>query len=318
MSLALATTLTAMLASAEAHGDDAKAQAARSFQTGSEAYQRKDFRGAARAFDDAYRIAPRGAAAYNAGLAWEGAGERSRAADDYTRALEASDLGPAERADATGRLRALDRTLARLSITAPEGTRLVLDDVELPASSASVHVEPGTHALRVEYPGGRGESRSVLARAGLEQSVKLGEPPDDDVPAAPVDAPPGATVHPHPNPLPPHHESIPSAATPDRTPVWVALGGAAVAAGVAIVVFERGLAVRNEFVGGGSTDESLRSQATTLRTATWVAWSVAGVLAATGAVFYLTSSSSTAPTSSRASGPSVALDGRGVALRLPF
>jgi hypothetical protein len=314
--MALAATLTVMLATRAAHGDDAKAQAARSFQTGSEAYERKDFRAAARAFDDAYRIAPRGAAAYNGGLAWEGAGGRTRAADDYTRALEASDLGAAERADATGRLRALDRTLARLSLTSPGGTRLVLDDVELSGSSPSVHLEPGTHALRAEYPGGRGESRSVLARAGVEQSLKLGEPPEDDVPAAPIDPAPEGTVHARPNP-PPHRESIAAAASPDRTPVWIALGGAAVAAGLALVLYERGLTARNEFVDGGSTDPSLRSQATSLRTGTWVAWSAAGVLAATGAVLYLTSSPS-APTISRASSPSVALDGRGVALRLPF
>jgi hypothetical protein len=318
--MALAATLAAMVAPSEARGDDAKAQAARSFQTGSEAYQRKDFRGAGRAFDDAYRIAPRGAAAYNAGLAWEGAGERIRAADEYTRALEASDLGPAERADATGRLRALERTLARLSLTSPDGTRLVLDDVELPASSATVHVEPGTHALRAEYPGGRGESRTVLARAGVEQSVKLG-PPVDDAPAPPVDAPPEPVVHDRPSAPPPHREGTPAAASPDRTPMWIALGGALVAAGVAIALYEGGLTARNEFVNDGSTDPSLRNQATTLRTGTWIAWSAAGVLAATGAVFYLTSSPSTqatSPATSTASGPSVALDGRGVALRLPF
>ena len=312
--MALAATLTAMLAPRAAHGVDAKTQAARSFQTGSEAYQRKDFRTAARAFDEAYRIAPRGAAAYNAGLAWEGAGERIRAADDYTRALEASDLGAAERADATGRLRALERTLATLSFSSPSGTRLVLDEVELPTSTTTVHVEPGTHALRVEYRGGRGESRSVVARAGVEQSLKLGEPVEDDAPAAPIDVPEPAV---HPSAVPSHRESAPPAASPDRTPMWIALGGAAVAAGVAIVLYERGLSARNEFVYGGSTDASLRNQATTFRTGTWIAWSAAGVLAATGAVFYLTSSSS-APATSRTSGPSVALDGRGVALRLPF
>jgi hypothetical protein len=308
-SMALAAALTATLATRGVQADDAKAEAARSFQAGSDAYLRKDFRGAGRAFDDAYRIVPRGAAAYNAGLAWESAGERSRAADDYTRALESTDVGAAERADATGRLRALGRTLGRLSLTSPNGTRLVLDDVDLPGSSASVHVEPGTHALRVEYPGGRGESRTVLVRAGGEQSVKLGEPPEGDRPPAP------AVVAPS-EPADRAHESAPPPSPPDRTPVWIALGGTVVASGVAIYLFEQGLTVRNEFVSGGSTDRSLRNQAETFRTMTWVAWSVAGGLAVTAAIFYFASSST--PATSRATAPSVAVGGQGVTLRLPF
>jgi len=313
-SMALAAALTATLATGDVQADDAKAEAARSFQAGSDAYLRKDFRGAGRAFDDAYRIVPRGAAAYNAGLAWESAGERSRAADDYTRALESTDVGAAERADATGRLRALERTLGRLSLTSPNGTRLVLDDVDLSGSSPSVHVEPGTHALRVEYPGGRGESRTILVRAGGEQSVKLGEPSEGDRTSTPaVDAPSEPADRAHESAPPPHRESAPPPSPPDRTPVWIALGGAVVASGVAIYLFEQGLTVRNEFVSGGSTDRSLRNQAETFRTMTWVAWSVAGACAATAAIFYFASSST--PATSRAS---VAVGGQGVTLRLPF
>jgi len=311
-SLALAATLTGMLATREAQAGDAKSPAARSFEAGSEAYQRKDFRGAARAFDEAYRIAPRGAAAYNAGLAWEGAGERIRAADEYARALEASDLGAAERADATGRLRALEQTLGRLSFTSPGGTRLTLDDVDLPGSSVSTHVEPGKHALRVEYPTGSGESRTVVVRAGVEQLVKLGEPPEDSPP--PALAPSDSSVRAHDNPAPPHREGTPPA-SPDRTPVWIALGGAAVASGVAIALYEVGLSARNQFVAGGSTDASLRDQASTLRTGTWIAWIAAGGLAATGVIFFL---ASPAPTTSTAGGPSVAVGGQGVTFRMPF
>jgi hypothetical protein len=317
--MALAATLTATLATGGARADDAKSQAARSFQTGSEAYQRKDFRGAGRAFDDAYKIAPRGAAAYNAGLAWEGAGERARAADDYTRALEAVDLGAAERADATGRLRALERTLGRLSLTSPNGTRLLLDEVELAGSAASVHVEPGTHALRAEYRSGRGESRTVVVRAGIEQSMRLSEPPEDDSAPAPapasVDAPSEATVHAHDTPPPSHREKA-TAPSPDYTPAWIAFGGAAVASVVAIILYERGLSALNQFEKGGDYDQSLHDQATTLRTGTWVSWTVAGALAVTGVVFYLAAPST--PTTSRASAPSIGLGGRGVTLHVPF
>jgi hypothetical protein len=315
--MALATALAATLAPCAARADDARAQAARSFQAGSDAYQRKDFRGAGRAFDDAYRIAPRGAAAYNGGLAWESAGERMHAADDYTLALEASDLGAAERADATGRLRALERTLGRLSLTSPSGTRLVLDDVDLPGSSPSVHLEPGKHALRVEYPGGSGESRTVLVRAGAEQSVKLGTASEEEpAPPPPVDAPSEPAVREHKSTPPPRRESAAAPSSPDRTPVWIALGGAVVVSGVAIALYERGLTVRNEFVNGGSIDPTLRSQATAYRAATWVAWTVAGGLAATAAIVYFTSSST--PTTSRTTAPSVAFGAHGVTFRLFF
>jgi hypothetical protein len=162
----------------------------------------------------------------------------------------------------------------------------------------------------VDYPGGHGESRTVLCRAGEEQSVKLGTPAADDTPAAPVDAHDEPTSHARPGTvLPTHGESPPPASAPDRTPAWIALGGAGVAAGAAIGLYAGGLTVRNEFVSGGQTDGAQRNEATTLRAATWIAWSAAGILAVTGVVFYFTASSSS---------PSVALGGRGVALRLPF
>ena len=315
---ALAAALTAALASGGAGAEDAKSQAARIFQTGSEAYQRKDFRTAGRAFDDAYKIAPRGAAAYNGGLAWEGAGERARAADDYTLALEATDLGAAERADATGRLRALEQTLAHLEFAAPRGSRLILDEVELAGSSASVHVAPGKHALRVDYPDGHGESRTLLARAGTEQSVRLGNAPEEEAPGpATADATSGSAAHDDAPPPPPQHDTATStSASPDRTTAWIVLGGAVLASGIAFVVFEEGLAARNGFVDSGDMDSSLRDRATALRTATWLSWGVAGALAATGVVLYFTASP---PSPSRAAaGASVSLDGHGATFRVGF
>jgi hypothetical protein len=319
-SAAIAGMLAATLTSLEARADDARSHAARVFQTGSEAYLRKDYRTAGRAFDEAYRIAPRGAAAYNGGLAWEGAAERARAADDYTRALEASDLGAAERADATGRLRALEQTLARLSFVAPAGSRLVLDDVELSGSSASVHVDPGKHSLRVEYPGGQGESRALQARGGTEQFIKLEVPAREDTSVPPVAAEPAESPdHAHEDIRPSareHHDAATPSPSPDHTLAWIMFGGAAAASVVAIVVFEEGLAARNEFVAGGDIDRSQHDEATALRTGAWVAWGVAGGLAATGAILYFTVSS---PALSQGSaGASVAIDRRGVTFGVRF
>ncbi|HEY8042509.1 MAG TPA: hypothetical protein VIF15_22055 [Polyangiaceae bacterium] len=304
-SIAVAAALTVTLAVRAAHAEDAKALAARSFQAGSEAYARKDLRAAARAFDDAYRIDPRGAAAYNAGLSWQGLGDRVRAADDYTRALEASDLGSAERADATGRLRALEAALGRLALASPDGTHLVLDDFELPGSAANLHLEPGRHTLRVRYAGGKAESRALLLRAGVEQSIDLTEPREAE--------PPG--------PLPPvpahHHDEPVEQASPDHTAAWLVLGGAVVASGLAVTFYELGLAALNDFDKSGNRDASLRDKATNLRTATWVSWGLAGALAATGVVLYL-NPPSTAPAKPTSGGASVALDGHGVTLRVTF
>jgi hypothetical protein len=301
---------------APAVADDPKAEAARSFVAGSQAYARGDFRAAARSFDEAHRLAPRAAAAYNAGLSWEGAGERSRAADDYTRALVASDLGAVERADATGRLRALERTLARLSLSSPPGTRLALDGVELQGSSTIAHVEPGKHELQATYADGRDETRSIVARAGGIETVKLGSVRDEDAPVAPStdgsSSSDTASTDGHPG-----GETATSA--PDRLPAWIAFGGAAVASGVAIGLFSAGIAARNDFVHGGSTDRALHDKALTLRTGTWVAWTIAGGLAVTGVVFYFTAPPGSAvnrgPSSASAA---LAVDGSGVTLHVPF
>ncbi|MGD0527774.1 MAG: hypothetical protein ABSE49_21755 [Polyangiaceae bacterium] len=275
--IALATALAIALPGGNvARAEDPKAQAALSFRAGSEAYARHDYRTAARLFDEAYRIVPRGAAAYNAGLAWESAEERARAADDYTRALEASDLGAAERADAMGRLRAL---VARAS------SEQAVKPVEAPATT--------------ETPPAAAEEPPVEKEKDQDRASRARTQRDD-----------AASAH-------EEHAEHATARGPDRTAMWVTLGGAAVAAGVALTLFELGLTARNEFEAGQDTSTSQRNQAIAYRTGTWVAWGVAGGLAATGIVLFLANPSPSS-TSQRAASPTVAFDSRGVRLRLPF
>src|SRR5262245_28540195 len=64
------------------------------FRVGDAAYSKHDYRAAAQAYEEAYRQAPRGAASYSAGLAWDAAGERGRAFDAFVLALGTSDLEP--------------------------------------------------------------------------------------------------------------------------------------------------------------------------------------------------------------------------------
>jgi len=279
----VAATCVAGVASAQE-----KATAARSFQAGAQAYARNDFRTAAAAFEDAYRMAPRGAAAYNAGLSWERAGEAPRAAQDYSKALVSSDLGPTERADATGRLKALEARVGRLRVVIPDDAQVSVDEADATELAAHLYLAPGRHAVRVTMGDGQTESRSVLVAAGESVEIRFAS---RDAPHEAEDqpAPPEAAA-------PLEHPRPPPAASPDRTLPLVLVGAAALSSIAAVAFYEHGLSVRDDFVSHGSTSASLRDQAETFRTLTWVSWGLAGALAATGAVVWLTAtpSSSTA------------------------
>jgi hypothetical protein len=270
--------------------------AARAFQAGSQAYAKGDFRVAAAAFDEAYRIAPRGAAAYDAGLAWEAAGEGARAADDYARALRSADLGTVERADTTGRLKALESRIGRLSVLAADDAEVSVDAVDVTDRAQGLHVMPGTHAIRVRHGDGRVDARTVHVSAGEAVEVRL------DRREAPAAATPPEAGEP-PAPAPSHEPRTRTAAATEpgsgpstlRILSYVALGGAAVASGIAIATYESGLSAVTQFDKGGDQDASLRAQAENLRTATWISWGFAGALAATGVVLFFASPSS--PTS---------------------
>jgi hypothetical protein len=292
-----ALVLTASCTIGVASGQEGAA-AARSFQAGAQAYARSDFRAAAAAFDDAYRLAPRGAAAYNAGLSWERAGEAPRAAQDYSKALVSSDLGAAERADATGRLKGLEGHVGRLRVVAPDDAQVSVDDSDVTEVATHLYVAPGRHALRVQLGNGRTESRSVSVGPGETVEARFASPELDVRPARP-EAPPAA------DPL-----KTPASAGPDRTMVFVTLGGAALMSIAAIVSYEHGLSERNAFVQGNYTSGSLRDQAETFRALTWVSWGLAGVLAGTGAILWFTAPSSSTPTALRVGPMSMALDAR--------
>ncbi len=278
-----------------ARAEEPKDVAARLFHEGSEAYARKDFREAARAFESAYHTIPRGAAVYNAGLAWEGAEELARAADDYAAAVGSSDATPAQRSDAASRLKALEARVGRLVVTGPADTRVTLDDGADAGLPLAVHLSPGHHTLAIAYASGATRSRGLEARAGGEQVVRLDEPA-----AAAAEEPKEDR----------HEKRGGASATDDgaatrRTLAWVAAGGAVVASGLAFAFYETGLSALNKYEGTGNTDGSSGAQATNDKTAEQVSWGVAGALAVTAVVLYLTSSGSpsTSATTSLQVGP---------------
>ena len=304
--LALSATLAAAGYAHTARAQDAGGAAGRAFQAGTQAYAHGDFRVAAASFDEAYRIAPRGAAAYNAGLAWEAAGDGARASDDYAQALRAGDLGAVERADTTGRLKNLESKVGRLSIFAPDDAHLWLDGQDVTDAARGLHVTAGRHTLRVEYGDKKDESRTVRVAAGEMVEIR----PAEHGEAAP------ARVAPEPSRSVASDAPAPSSVQ-DHIPAFVAFGGGVVASVLAIYFFERGLSARNDFENPPSNkaDPSLHDQAETFRTLTWVSWSAAAVCAGVGAALYLTET----PSSPSASpGAALELGPRGVTLRVGF
>jgi tetratricopeptide (TPR) repeat protein len=261
------------------------AAAARSFQAGKQAYAHGDFRAAAAAFDQAYELAPRGAAAYNGGRAWEAADEAAFAADDYTRALRAGDLDTVQRADAMGRLKALEARVGRLSVLAADDAEITVDGDDVTDRAKDLHLMPGVHSIRVQLDGGRVETRSVRIGAGEQVEARFEravapEPPTDSTASSSSASRDAKT----------RADDASSGGSTWRVLSYVALGGAVAASGIALATYETGLSADNRFMNDRS-DGALRAQAESLRTATWVAWSFAGALAATGVVLFFTSPS---------------------------
>jgi tetratricopeptide (TPR) repeat protein len=291
---ALCFTATGIAGLAQA--EEPKDAAARLFREGSDAYARKDFREAAADFESAYHTIPRGAAVYNAGLAWEGADELARAADDYAAAVGSSDASPAQRSDAASKLKALEARVGRLVVTGPADARVTLDDGADAGLPLAVHLSPGHHTLAIAYTGGVTRTRGLEARAGEEQVVRLEEP------SAATAEEPKEDRH-----EPKHGQSSAAddGAATRRTLAWVAAGGAVVASGLAFAFYETGLSALNKYEGTKDMDGSSGAQATNDKTAEQVSWGVAGALAVTAVVLYLTSSGSpsTSATTSLQVGP---------------
>src|SRR5262245_2841530 len=98
--------------------------AAKSFDQGLAHFRRHEFSDAADSFYKAYRLAPHADALYNAGLAWELAGDPSSAATAYEKALAMEQLGPDAQADAKSKLGKIAKSLGRVEVSAPQGSTL--------------------------------------------------------------------------------------------------------------------------------------------------------------------------------------------------
>jgi hypothetical protein len=250
---------------------DSEIAAREAFGAGDAAFNRKDYRAAALAYETAFRLAPNGVAAYNAALAWKSAGEPAREADDLALALAAPGLPEPKIQSANTRLAALAPSLAVVAVEAPAGARISVAHVDRATSPLSVHVAPGAIEVVVELAGGARETRSVLARAGQTASVKIAEP----------------VVLKPPTPVETPRKPLPGV-SPQRTAGWVTLAVGGLSASAAIGMGVGFVQAKQTFDASAYHDKAAHDLAETFRIGASIAAAGAGVLALTGTVLVLT------------------------------
>ncbi len=287
--VAFLTMGAVLLCAPHARGEEPRATAAEFFRVGKQAFERSDFRAAALAFEEADRRAPHAVAIYNAGLAWDGAGDTPRAADGYRQALDRGGLPDALDAHARRRIDDFEKRLGLVRVHAPPGALVSVAHVVRHAPPVHVHVPPGSITVRIEMPDGQTMAKRVDVPAGEpvtlsfdDTRIVLPPPPSHPFPALRPALPPepAAPVVP-PTPLP--------SARPSLVWAWIAIGSAAVITGAGVFLGVRGLTARSDFDASGRTDGAARDEAVHLRTAANVAFGTAIVLGATGVVLLLTS-----------------------------
>ncbi len=270
MVLASAMAITLLVQSPLARGQDPRATAAEFFRVGKESFQHGDFRAAALAFEEADRRAPHAITVYNAGLAWDGAGDGPRAADTYKEALDRGGLSGAFDAHAKERLEDIEKKLGLVGVKAPPGAVVSAAHAIRRPAPVVVHVVPGTIEVLAELPRSESKGASEPGREVRRKriDVRAGERVEvvfEDTKTSPV-SPSGSG---------------------SAVWAWIAVGGAVGAAGIGSVLGVRGLSARDDFEASGRTDSSARDAAIALRTGANVAFGIAIVVGVVGVIALL-------------------------------
>jgi hypothetical protein len=258
--------VTVTVLSREASAD--KETAAAHFKEGAAAYAKSDYRTAAGLFERAYTEAPRGAAIYNAGLAWEAAGEVARAADAYAKALGSSDLDTRSAEGARARLESIEQRVGWVDLSAFDGT-VSVGHVEGARPPIKVHLTPGTYRVRALSSRGTSQERSVTVSPAVGSTVALD--------ADPPPAPPTVAAAMREAPAPPRRDP-----TVPRSAGFVLLGCAGAASVAAGVLGLSALSAKDDFDASGHRDADARERASTQRTWTNIAWVGAALLGGSG------------------------------------
>ena len=281
--LAVLASLILTLFAANAPAQDNKTLAREKFSEATAAHARGEYAEAARLFEEAHRLAPAAGAKFNAGIAWDQAGELPRAADAYELALDMGGLTEDEAEQAQTRLGALKKVLGYVRIDRPIGARVSIEQLEDAPIPARLHVRPGRHELELTMDD-RTMTRVIQVGAAEVKEVSLeGE---RALPSKPRRSVTKSDVREGREPdrdKPPVQRS-----SAQKTWGWIAIGTGAVLAGTAIVLGVRTLNARDKWDDNRHQEVALRNDAVTLRNWTNVAWGGAAVAGGVGTVLLLT------------------------------
>jgi tetratricopeptide (TPR) repeat protein len=200
VALALACSLCLAIAR-PALADDGKETAAAALEDAGDALfdqadresaldeQKKLFSNAARAYEDAYQLSPKYERIRSAASAWKRAGDDVRAADALETALAVSPA-EADAADIPDLLAELDRSLARLELRSPKGTRAHLCDGRDRVGPTIVRLAAGSCVLTLSLPGGAATTQAVTLTPGALVVIQY-PPPTPAKPRPPAPVPSG-------------------------------------------------------------------------------------------------------------------------------
>lgn len=208
---------------------DDRRQAAQDFAEGDRAFKTGDYRGAAEAYERAYRRVPHHSALWNAARAWHRAGELTRAANLYARYLREAPPNSRDRDSAQRSLNEISSRLARLEIHATDVGDVRVDGQ--PLEGTVIYVTPGAHVVEGHSSDEHVVRQEQNVRAGDTVSVAL-VPPNTPTVAAPTQPPSSVTPPPKPNPATEGWAGLPK---------WTIYGGAGLTAVLAGLTVASGI-----------------------------------------------------------------------------
>jgi hypothetical protein len=309
---ALLVAFGTMVASvpAQAGGQATDPTAAEFFRAAVAAYERREFRAAALAFEEAYHRVPRSAAIYNAGRCWEAAGDRARAADAFMVALGARDLEEHDAQVARARLAELSPSLATIEAQGLPTATVSVDGVDRGPLPRAIHVAPGEHTVHVVRRDGSVVVRRVTLAAGEVSTVSASSDDVPDPPASPSpsptpdgrgDANASAPASPDARDVQDAQESPPAPTpvlplVPEHRPQWASgmplwgalcIGGSVALTTLGAAMYIKFESDRSSFEASSNHDASLHSSAAGELTAAYVLWGAAGAAAIAAGVAFV-------------------------------
>lgn len=195
----VAGVLLAFAAGAQEPDAQRLQKAADAFDEGSRAFKSGRFEEAAGLFETADRLAPNPAALNNAIRARKAAKQGAKAATLAALALTRFPDDATLRDLAQGVLKANERLFHRVKVSCQPACSLLIDGKIFggePLPTAVIFLEPGDHAVKVEWSEGRSRSASVQAQKSGSDALTFEAPPLPPPPASSSAAPPPVSAPP--------------------------------------------------------------------------------------------------------------------------